>query len=166
MLRQTFGSRSAGLSSCVPVVAPLSRCPPGDRGGHTLEVHRGRAPRASPRCQQIFILSEEGALDGEGAQLDHLSLGRGGEGRVDPMEHYWRQLERRTAAVLPRPYRRCRIMPITRRGGGGGGMRGPRGARRVTLLHQSCSVNRKWEQLQQPWSPRARECSFISLKGR
>lgn len=45
---KTFGSRSAGVSSCVPVVAPLSLCPPGDRGGHTLEVHRGRARANRP----------------------------------------------------------------------------------------------------------------------
>lgn len=55
---KTFGSKSPGLSSCVPVVAPLSCCPPGDRRGHTLEVHRGRAraDRSFPCCQRIFFL--------------------------------------------------------------------------------------------------------------
>lgn len=40
----TFGSRVAGLPfSCAPLAIPLSRGPPGARGGYTLEVHRGRA---------------------------------------------------------------------------------------------------------------------------
>lgn len=54
---KTFGSRSAGLSSCVPVVAPLSRYPPGDRGGHTREVHRGRAraDRPFPAVNRYFL---------------------------------------------------------------------------------------------------------------
>lgn len=59
---QESGGRSSGLSWCVPVAAPLSSCwPPGDRGGHTLEVHRGRAcaSRARPvasRCIYIFLI--------------------------------------------------------------------------------------------------------------
>lgn len=138
---KTFGSKSPGLSSCVPVVAPLSCCPPGDRRGHTLEVHRGRAraDRPFPCCQRIFplLLSLQGALEDEGVQSDHLSRGRGGAGRAYPMEHYRRQLERRTAAVLPRPYRSCCINADQRADGRWWRRRGSLGSSRVILLHQS-----------------------------
>lgn len=41
-------ARCSGGMRLAPVAAPLlSRCPPGVRRGHTLEVHRGRAPPGS-----------------------------------------------------------------------------------------------------------------------
>lgn len=56
---KAFGGRSAGLCWCVPVVAPLSGCAPGDRPDHTLEVHRGRAGAkrlSDPSLASIDIL--------------------------------------------------------------------------------------------------------------
>ncbi|KAI3353201.1 hypothetical protein L3Q82_019761, partial [Scortum barcoo] len=55
------------------------------------------------------------------------------------MDHYRRQLERRTAAVLPRPYRRCCINADHREEGGQRG--GSLGSTRVILLHQSDKQN-------------------------
>lgn len=85
-----------------------------------------------------LLLSLQGALEDEGVQSDHLSRGRGGAGRAYPMEHYRRQLERRTAAVLPRPYRSCCINADQRADGRWRRRRrGSLGSSRVILLHQS-----------------------------
>lgn len=132
--RMMIWRNSLRIARLGPVAAPLSLsgCPPGVHGGHTLEVHRGRAsacrlPPPTPSLSlvsgylynynyNIFVLLSTRERSRTKADLpDHLSGCRGGAGRVYPSSSTG---ETAAAAVLPRPCIRAE-----HRGRGGGPLR-------------------------------------------